>query len=113
MLSLLVHPNDDIRSRRLTPAELKSPTAVLGVEDTEVIYMDASIAMWVDADYLNRPRDDFNACATFLARSYDFTFPSLRGPALLCALRDDGTIDNFPLTDAVRLYHRIHTLANQ
>lgn len=113
MISLIAYPNDDIRPHRLDPTELATPHQVLGVENAEVIYMDASIAMWVDANYLDNDREDFNAAATFLARHYEFTFPSLRGPALLCALRNDGTIDNFTLREAVAMYRHIHTLANQ
>lgn len=112
MLSLIVHPNDDVRTRRLTKTELNAPGPVLGVENPEVIYMDASIVMWVDGDYLDRDRDEFNAPATFLAREHDFAFPSLRGPVLLGALRNDGTHDNFTISEAVRMYRRLHTLAN-
>lgn len=85
MPSLIVYPNDDIRLCRLDPTELTTPGKVLDVD---------------------------SAAATFLARHYDFTFPSLRGPALLCALRDDGTITNFTTHEAVAMYRRVHTLAN-
>lgn len=112
MISLIAHPNDSIQPRRLTPAELTNPHRVLGVDEVDVIYIDASIAMWVDANYLDKDRDEFNAAATFLARHYDYTFPSLRGSVLLCALRDDGSITNFTLKEAASMHNHIHTLAN-
>lgn len=112
MLSLLVHPTDDVRTRRLTTTELYAPGPVLGVENPEVIYMDASIVMWVDGDYLDRDREEFNALATFLAREHDFTFPSLRGPVLLGALRSDGAHDNFTTVEAATMSRRLRTLAN-
>lgn len=111
MLSLILHPDDNIRPRVLSPAELTYPGNVLEVANPNVIYLEASVAMWVDEDYLNRPREEFNAGATFLVRDADFLMPSLRGPALLCALREN-TFDNFTPYAAVRLRHRISDLLN-
>lgn len=37
--------------RVLTPAELTRPGDVLGVTNPNVIYLEASVAMWVDEDY--------------------------------------------------------------
>lgn len=112
MLSLIVNPDDNIRPRVLSPAELANPQDVLNVPSADVIYIDASIAMWVDEDYLSQDREDFNASATFLVRHFDYTFPSLRGPVLLCALRDDGTIGNFTPHAALKLRHLISDLLN-
>lgn len=112
MLSMIVHPNDDIRPRTLTPAELTHPGNVLGVANPNVIYLDASVAMWVDEDYLNQPRSEFNATATFLVRHFDYTMPSMRGPVLLCALRENGTFDNLTPHAADQLRRLIGDLLN-
>lgn len=112
MLSLTVHPDDTIRPRVLTPGELTRPGDVLGVANPNVIYLEASVALWVDEDYLSRPRDEFNAGATFIVRDADYIMPSLRGPALLCALREDGTFDNLTPHAAEQLRHHISDLLN-
>lgn len=111
-LSLILNPDDTINPRVLTPAELTAKNQVLGAERIDVIRLDDGVDLWVDEDYLDRPRDEFNAAATFLSHHYGFRPPSLRGPALLCAVNDDGTAANLAPTTAVHLRALIAHLLN-
>ncbi|WP_435111329.1 DUF3846 domain-containing protein [Nocardiopsis synnemataformans] len=108
--SLLIHPDETITARTLTTEELAHPSTVLGCETADVMYLEAGAALWVDENYLDRDREEFNAGATFLSREHGFQVLSLRGPALLCAINDDGSIDNLSADAATALQAALHRL---